>query len=99
MKCPACWSEKVYFRIAKGWKAKLLLACGLTAPMRCHHCYHRFWVLWILTLGKQLQAPEKKMSVETPRISYAARYLREQQTRRDAGDSHQDPQHERRAAA
>ncbi len=27
-------------------------------PMRCHHCYHEFVVSWIVTIGKQVNAPQ-----------------------------------------
>ena len=100
MKCPACWSEKAYLRDAEGWKARLLSICGVAAPMRCHHCYHRFWVPWILAWGKQVRPRKKKMPTETPpRLSYAAKYLAEQQDPHAASDTPQDAERGRRAAA
>ncbi len=100
MKCPACWSEKAYLRDAQGWKARLLFICGVAIPMRCHHCYHRFWVPWILTWGKQVRPPERKIPTKTPpRLSYAAQYLAEQQDPQPASDVPQDAQRPRRSAA
>ncbi len=99
MKCPTCWTEKVYLRIVKGWKARLLQTFGLAVPMRCHHCYHRFWVPWFLTIGKQLKPPERIVTAEGTRLSYAARYLQEQQGRQADADALQAPEPERRAAA
>ncbi len=55
MKCPACWAEKAYIRdVRKGWK-RTLMKWLLIVPMRCHHCYHEFYVSWFQTLGKQVQ--------------------------------------------
>jgi hypothetical protein len=56
MKCPRCWTEKAYLRTVRGWK-RVLFACLLLRPLRCHHCYHRFWVPWVVTLGKQVTPP------------------------------------------
>lgn len=56
MKCRRCWSDKAYLRTVPGWRG-LLLRCLLLAPMRCHHCYEKFTVPWILTLGKQVHPP------------------------------------------
>ena len=99
MKCPVCWTEKVYLRIVKGWKARLLLSVRLAVPMRCHHCYHRFWAPWFLTIGKQLQPPEKIAPTEELTRPFAARYLLEQQSRCAVTDVMQAPEREERAAA
>ena len=62
MKCPACWTEKAYVREVEGWKG-VLLAWLLLRPMQCHHCYHKFTVHWISTLGKQIvRTPMKTAS-------------------------------------
>ncbi len=45
----------------------MLLACLLLRPLRCHHCYHRFSVPWIMTLGKQVAPPSLRIvSVNQP---------------------------------
>lgn len=53
MKCPRCWTEKAFRHRRQDWKARLLAAVTLV-PMKCHHCYHKFHVLWLLTLGQQI---------------------------------------------
>ncbi|HID75607.1 MAG TPA: hypothetical protein EYP56_06370 [Planctomycetaceae bacterium] len=58
MKCPRCWAPKAYARRVDGWK-RLAMACLLLQPMRCHHCYHKFVVPWLVTLGQQLQPPRR----------------------------------------
>ena len=56
MKCPRCWAEKAYLHRYRNWR-EALLACLAFRPMKCHHCYHRFTVHWLLTLGKQVHPP------------------------------------------
>jgi len=53
MKCPRCWSEKAYLHRFQGWKG---VVWGLLAfrPMKCDHCYHKFAVHWLFTLGRQV---------------------------------------------
>jgi hypothetical protein len=55
MKCPVCWAEKAYVRHPKSWK-DVLLSYLLVVPLRCHHCYHEFYVPWFLTIGKKTAA-------------------------------------------
>lgn len=61
MKCPRCWSDKAYVRRVKPWK-RILLGCLFLVPMRCHHCYHNFAVLWFLTVGQVVEAPRLPIS-------------------------------------
>jgi hypothetical protein len=56
MKCPRCWAHKAYARHVGGWKG-ILMDCLLLQPMKCHHCYHKFVVLWFLTFGKEIRPP------------------------------------------
>jgi hypothetical protein len=76
MKCPACWAEKAYVHHAKGWK-RVLLACLLLVPMKCHHCYHKFHVFWWATIGEQTAPPALRIAPisRTSRPSYAARHM------------------------
>ena len=57
MKCPSCWAEKAYLRKVEGFSG-LVTTVLLIRPLKCRHCYHKFSVLWFLTLGKELQPPE-----------------------------------------
>ncbi len=61
MKCPHCWTEKAYLREVTGWR-RVLLAWLLLRPMQCQHCYHKFTVLWISTLGKKIRPTKTKTS-------------------------------------
>ena len=61
MKCPACWTEKAYRRQCSGWKGKLL-AAALLLPMKCHHCYHRFYAFRLFAIGKRLHPPTLRIS-------------------------------------
>ena len=74
MKCPRCWAEKAYVRIVHGWKG-VLLKCLLIRPMKCHHCYHKFAVPWVLTIGRRLTPPPLRIAPHTRQSgpSYAAR--------------------------
>ena len=58
MKCPACWAEKAFVRQVDGWKGAVL-RCLLVVPMKCHHCYHDFYIPWIMTIGKQITPPDR----------------------------------------
>jgi hypothetical protein len=53
MKCPACWAETAYERSVTSWRERALI-CLLLVPMKCHHCFHKFAVARLLTIGKQL---------------------------------------------
>lgn len=64
MKCPACWTEKAYRRQSTGWKAKVL-AAALLLPMKCHHCYHRFYAFRLFAIGKRLHPPPLRISPAT----------------------------------
>ena len=54
MKCPRCWTEKAYRHRQPGWQARLWAALSLVS-MKCHHCYHKFHVPWIMTLGQRTE--------------------------------------------
>jgi hypothetical protein len=56
MKCPVCWSDKAYVRPVKSW-LDALMRCLFMVPMKCHHCFHGFYVPWPLTLGKVVRPP------------------------------------------
>ena len=56
MKCPKCWTEKVYRHDRRQWQTRLL-ACVSLVPMKCHHCYHKFYASWFALLGRPVQPP------------------------------------------
>ena len=56
MKCRACWADKAFIREVKGWRGTALSWLGVV-PLKCHHCYHKFSVLWVQTIGKPLDPP------------------------------------------
>ena len=58
MRCPACWAEKAFVRQAKSRK-DVFLRYLLCIPMRCHHCYHEFYVPWSLTFGQRMTPPQR----------------------------------------
>lgn len=58
MKCPRCWAEKAYAYPMEGWKG-ILLDCLLLTRMKCRHCFHKFTIPWVLTIGKQITPPAK----------------------------------------
>jgi len=58
MKCPACWAEKAFIRQNRDRKDALLRYL-LLMPMRCHHCYHEFYVFWFSTIGKRIDPPQR----------------------------------------
>jgi len=60
MKCPLCWTEKAYLRPVSRWK-RLTLGCLLLRPMKCQHCYHKFNVFWLWTIGKRVLAPQLRI--------------------------------------
>jgi hypothetical protein len=66
MKCPVCWAERAYIRRTHGWK-DWLMTWLLFVPMKCHHCYHRFYVWWFFTIGKQTSPPTLRISPGTYR--------------------------------
>jgi hypothetical protein len=57
MKCRSCWSDKAYVREEKGLKATIYWCLALI-PLKCHHCYHKFWTPRFMTWGKTLQPPK-----------------------------------------
>ena len=59
MKCRACWSDKAYVRPVGGWRGALMSWVGIV-PLKCHHCYHRFSLPFLFTIGKQLNPPLRK---------------------------------------
>ncbi len=61
MKCPMCWAEKAYLYQPKGWR-KRALALLLMRPMKCNHCFHKFFVFWPLTIGKQIHPPPLRIA-------------------------------------
>ena len=75
MKCPRCWANKAYLYPVPGWK-KVLLACLLVRPLKCRHCYHKFWVPLLFTIGKQVTPPRLRARAVRPATgaSYAARH-------------------------
>lgn len=75
MKCPACWAEKAYRRNEDGAWATVLRRL-LFIPMRCRHCYHKFWVHRLLTMGQVIEAPAKKQAAPPPeKPSVAAQHV------------------------
>jgi hypothetical protein len=75
MKCPRCWSDKAYVRSTSAWQ-QVLMSCLLLVPMKCRHCYHKFTVFWLFTLGKQVRAPTLRIAPASREAgpSYAARH-------------------------
>ena len=61
MKCPVCWSPKAYARRVEGLRG-ILLSCLLIVPMKCHHCFHRFCVFRLFTLGQSIKAPSTRIA-------------------------------------
>ncbi len=56
MKCPRCWADKAYLHTYHGWR-EMILGCLAFRPMKCTHCYHRFMVHWVFTIGEQIVPP------------------------------------------
>lgn len=75
MKCPHCWADKAYLRPVRGWK-DFVLHCLLLRPLQCRHCYHKFIVPWILTIGKKIAPPPSRSAAPAGanQLSYAARH-------------------------
>ena len=65
MKCPACWADKAYVRQVTPVR-HAILSCLFLVPLRCHHCYHKFTVPRLLTIGKRLIPPVLKAPQHTP---------------------------------
>jgi hypothetical protein len=65
MKCPACWADKAYVRQVTGLRGAIL-SCLFLVPLRCHHCYHKFNVLRLFTIGKRLTPPILKAPRQAP---------------------------------
>ncbi len=61
----------------------MALACLLLVPLKCHHCYHRFTVLWFMTWGKQITPPILRIAPVTREAgpSYAAQHHAAQRAR------------------
>lgn len=92
MKCRACWADKAFVREVRGWRG-VLLKCFLLTPLKCHHCYHKFTVPWLLTLGKPLSPPSLRIAAGTQSSAGAAAT-----SRTDAAhDSISRPRHKRAA--
>lgn len=75
MKCPRCWAEKAYVYPMEGWKG-ILLDCLFLTRMKCRHCFHKFTIPWVLTIGKQVTPPVKappSRAVEGPAVVPYAR--------------------------
>jgi len=85
MKCPRCWTEKAYVRAVSPTR-RLLLSLALLVPMKCQHCYHKFTVLWFLTIGKQIEPPELRIAPVSREAgpSYAAQHYAATRNRRPA---------------
>ena len=90
VKCPVCWAEKAYRREAKSKMVRMLAALRIVMPMKCHHCYHLFYVHWLRTLGQQTQQPLEKNSVQSNlRLSYAAEHLKSEHRFQNSKDARQ----------
>jgi hypothetical protein len=57
MKCRSCWSDKAYLREEQGIKDTLMAYLG-GVPLKCHHCYHKFWVPFFMTWGQRMHPPK-----------------------------------------
>jgi hypothetical protein len=75
MKCPRCWTEKAFVRPVSVWK-DALLSCLFMVPMKCQHCYHKFTVPWLFTIGKQIRPPVLRIAPASRDAgpSFAARH-------------------------
>jgi hypothetical protein len=100
MKCPCCWAEEAYVRRVPRWK-RILLACALLRPMKCHHCYHKFSVFWFFTLGKQVTPPTLPFVRRHRGVgpSYAARHFAAARSKTGRGDSQREDEGPKRADA
>lgn len=59
MKCPVCWSEKAYQRRTLELKDQVL-SMFFMVPMRCHHCFHRFYISRLRAISEDIAAPERR---------------------------------------
>lgn len=57
MKCRSCWTDKAYLREEQNIKESLLTYLGCV-PLKCHHCYDKFWVPFYMTWGQRLHPPK-----------------------------------------
>ncbi|MBW3600839.1 MAG: hypothetical protein KY475_26680, partial [Planctomycetes bacterium] len=61
------------------------LKCLLFVPMRCRHCYHKFWVHRAAALGQTLDPPPQIYSPPlVEQESVAARYLSQRSEEQEA---------------
>ncbi len=65
MKCPRCWADKAYLHAFRGWW-EVTLGYLAFRPMRCDHCYHRFMVHWVLTIGRRVVPPVLRVTPHGP---------------------------------
>jgi hypothetical protein len=81
MKCPRCWADKAYLSTYHTWYESVL-GCLAFRPMKCSHCYHRFMVHWMFTIGKRIVPPV--LRVTPHRVEGSARRDKENPPRRTA---------------
>ena len=74
MKCPRCWADKAYRHEFRGWW-EVALGCLAFRPMKCSHCYHRYMVHWVFTIGKSVVIAPRSCN-QISRWSYAWRIER-----------------------
>jgi hypothetical protein len=67
MKCRACWTDKAYERPATTWREIAMTWLGFV-PLKCQHCYHKFSVLRVLTIGQQLTPVPRKTALPPPTV-------------------------------
>lgn len=74
MKCRFCWATKAYRRKnLRGWE-RILTTCLMLVPLRCHHCYQKFYAPWFLVWGVDVEPPEREDSpYRAKTLSLAAR--------------------------
>ncbi len=73
MKCPRCWTDRAYVRPERGWR-RLVTTLLLVRPMRCHHCFHTFYRLWLQTIGQRVLPPLRiAPATREHRLSHAAK--------------------------
>jgi hypothetical protein len=91
MKCPECWADRAYRRKTKGLK-EVVLSYLFLVPMRCHHCYHKFFVFLPLNWGKQFDAPAPRAPSKAPtRPSHAFLAVEAQRAQAEARRTQQEP--------
>ena len=84
MKCPKCWAEKAYVHETKGLRG-FLHRLALLAPMKCHHCYHKFVVSRLLIIGEQIHPPRLRIAPMSPDTGASGDASRGVGTRRSPG--------------